>query len=73
MKTALSLAVAALIAFAALVVVVNHLDGLSGAMCRSEFTLPDMACRFGSLGLAFLMVPLSGAVAFFVIRRVFRR
>ena len=72
MKLLASLVIALFAAYMVLVLVLSNLDA-GPSLCDDGFTLPALACRFGALGLALLLVPVSGVLAFFAARKALAR
>lgn len=62
MKILISLVAGLAATYAALVLAVGNLDALSSSACSPEFTLPDIACRFASLGVMLVAIPFCGVV-----------
>lgn len=70
MKLFVSIGIALVVSYIALVIALNHLSSGSDLACGQDFTLPGLACRIGAMGVTLLLVPISGILAFFAARKV---
>ncbi len=73
MKLLASLSAGAFATYLALIVLITHFHAVPELLCGSDFSLPGLACRFGSFAVTVLMVPLAGVVIGCVVWKLFSR